>query len=59
MAHIIIPDVKGSSCRAWAKGSTARANKNGDRGHPCRVALDREIDGEKFPLILNCAIGAE
>lgn len=51
--------MEGSSLRAWAKGSTTRASKSGDKGHPCQVPLDRETNSEKCPLTLNYATGAE
>lgn len=45
------PLTLGSSLSRGARGSTARANKRGDKGQPCRVPLCKEKEGDNQPLI--------
>lgn len=42
---------------AIARGSSAIVNKRADRGHPCRVPLERSKRGEIRPFVKTHALG--
>lgn len=53
----VIPLIVSDDLIRITKGSIAKANNPGDKGHPCLVLLHREIVDERILLVLTLAEG--
>ena len=56
-ALLILYPENSSALMAMAKGSMAKMNNSGERGHPRRVYLSTVNGLDKLLLVITCAVG--